>query len=314
LGFRKPNVPENFELVVDAGSLTNFVALSMGATVNMTNFSPSQLTDAFPDGYGNLQWSAFAAFPPPITGQTNWVTPVGAFPNATLWYTLPGTSVDTQTTPPARLKYSKQNGTQTYLNSVGYGAAAIAGEIGTTNADNNSVLVREPESLDPNNLLSTQIEDPSTPSKGDFNGELGFSVENVTPATFSSAERSDFYQSCPLGYTDPSNGKTNGSAVFLGYFILNTDGTMTFTRASTNAVVPPPPTIGSVFRSGGNLVINGGNGQANAQYRVLSSSDLSIPSTNWGVVFTGTFSASGTYSFTNSLATAPAAYFRIVSP
>ena len=75
-----------------------------------------------------------------------------------------------------------------------------------------------------------------------------FNVENTSPDNFSSPVRSDLYQSCPASirrgplYIDPITGLTNGPAYRVGYFTLNPNGTMTFTRASANTVTTPSVT------------------------------------------------------------------------
>jgi PKD repeat protein len=243
-GFRKTGANAgNYELVVDVGSVTNLLSLTAGSTINITNFSPSQLTDAFTN-YNNLQWSAFTGVP--AGGGRNpppWVTPLGSFPANSIWYTLPGTNVSTQTQPPARATSASQVEQESLMSAVGNGAAAIGGFIGVSNADNNTVLVREPVSYS-SDILTAFIGDKNFPTNGDFgagNAPLPQTVENWTPPSFTSAQRSDFYQVCPLAQTDPITGLTNGSAYFVGYFILNPNGTMTFTRASAT---PPTPVAG----------------------------------------------------------------------
>ena len=161
--------------------------------------------------------------------------------------------------------------------SVGSGAASISANLGSSNIDNNAVLVREPIN-DPNDL-SSFIGDSLNPAVGNFGSTLPFSVESTTPATFSSAASSDLYQSCPSGTTDPKSGLTTGAAYFVGYFTLAPSGTMTFTRAATNAVTlpPPAPTL-SIARSG-------------------TTTTISVPTTN---------AATYTLHYTNSLGlTAP---------
>jgi PKD repeat protein len=240
-GFRKTGVNAgNYELVMDLGSVTNFLNVSVGSTINITNFSPSQLTDAFPN-YNNLQWSAFSAFPGSLSP---WVTPLGSFPVDTIWYTLPGTNVTMQTTqPPDRSTAAAQAQQKSLMNSVGTAATSISGFLGASNADNNTVLVREPVTYS-TYILTAFIGDVNNTAIGDFGASgspLPQTVENTTPASFTSAQRSDFYQVCPTGKTDPITGLTNGSAYFVGYFILNPNGTMTFTRA---AATPPAPVAG----------------------------------------------------------------------
>src|SRR5262245_612808 len=61
-GFRKTGSSAgNYELVVNLGNVTNFEAVAAGATISVSNFSPSQLSAAF-SSYNNLQWSVSAAF------------------------------------------------------------------------------------------------------------------------------------------------------------------------------------------------------------------------------------------------------------
>jgi PKD repeat protein len=239
LGFRKTgnNVASPaYEMVVTLGSVTNFLTLPAGTTTNITEYSPSVLTYAFANGYGNLQWSAFSSFPQ----SSPWVTGVGSFPASTLWFTLPCTSVIVQSQPPVRSSATSQNNQKTLIFSVGDGAYSISQTLGTTNAYNNTNLVVEPTSFS-QNILSAYIGDINAPTNGDFGAggnplPDGETVENWTPSSFTTSERSDLYQVCPSGKVDPISGSTT-SPYFIGYFILNANGTMTFTRAS--AVTAP---------------------------------------------------------------------------
>src|SRR5205807_4663306 len=50
LGFRKTGTFQaNYELVIDIGQGTNYTQLSAGSTTKVTSFSPTQLSDAFPN-------------------------------------------------------------------------------------------------------------------------------------------------------------------------------------------------------------------------------------------------------------------------
>ena len=63
-GFRKTgSFKGNYEMVVNLGSVTNLLNVSSGTTINITNFSTTQLTNAFMDtgSFGNLQWSVFSS-------------------------------------------------------------------------------------------------------------------------------------------------------------------------------------------------------------------------------------------------------------
>ncbi len=119
LGFRKTgSFAGTNELVVDLGSITNFLKLTAGTVSNINNFSPTQLTAAFSSGYGNLQWSVFTTFPGSLN---SWVTPVGTFPKDTLWYTQPAPSVSVQSVPPVRDSFEVQSSTKTLIIGVGQG-------------------------------------------------------------------------------------------------------------------------------------------------------------------------------------------------
>jgi PKD repeat protein len=225
----------SYELVVNLGNITNLLALPVGTTINITNYSSTQLTNAFADtgGFGDLQWSCFGS----IAGvgvPGSWPTPFGTFPKDTLWYTLPATNTSSQTQPPPRQNYVQQQGPKNLMLGVGSGATTISHLLNVTNVNNNSVLVREPVSLNPGQILSAFI------GSGDFdvnNQPLPEDVENLTPDNFDTAQRDDFYQVVPTFFTDPINNSTTNT-YFVGYFILNPNGSMTFTRAAQAAVVP----------------------------------------------------------------------------
>ena len=172
-----------------------------------------------------------------------------------------------------------------------FDAESISSGLAVTNADNNSVLVREPASDDgTSTTLNDYISDQSTPSLGDFGGAtLDFSVECTNPASFTSPTRSDFYQSCPNSggttYTDPITGQTTGNCYFVGYFLMNPNGTMTFTRAQTTTSGPPPAPVLSIHRSGNTSTIsfNTTNG-ANYTLVCTNTSGLSTPRGTWPTV------------------------------
>jgi hypothetical protein len=232
LGFRKPGVG-SYELVVNVASVTNFLAKTPGAVVPISNFTPSQLSDAFSD-YNNLQWSVSAY----VTGGpgSTW----SGFVPGTIWFTIPRFDPSTQSSVPARASYSTQSPVVTGIQGIGNGANSVSSGLTTTNTDNNAVLVREPIGSAYN--YSVFVQDPQTPSIGDFGGYLP-AVENTTPPSFSSAVVSDLYQAVPTGSTDPISGKTTGAAYYVGYFTLSPDGTMTFTRASAASPTQPVLTI-----------------------------------------------------------------------
>jgi PKD repeat protein len=92
--------------------------------------------------------------------------------------------------------------------------------------------------------------------------------------------------------------------------------------ASTNArtgyiVVSPAPTIGNttILSGSGQLVFSGTNCPAGVQYRILTSTNVALPLTNWTAVATNTFLPNGSYSYTNVNSTGKSgAFFLLVSP
>jgi hypothetical protein len=276
-GFRKPGVG-TYELVVNLGNVTNFVALAPGATINITNFSAAQLTDAFPS-YSSLNWSVFATF----TGPPN--STYAGYQLDTIWFTAPRADVNTQSAPPTRKSASAQSLVQSLIDSTGKGAHTTSVNYGATNADNTAVLVRELSSDSHSLNLSVFLANPQDVTVGDFGGNLPATVENTTPPTFNSAVRSDLYQVVPTGYTDPNSGTTTGAAYYVGYFTLNPAGTMTFTRNSGVVVQnpPPPPQIVAITRVGNlsTVYFTTTNGTYTYGLSYTNSTGLLAPAANW---------------------------------
>jgi PKD repeat protein len=293
-GFRRSgSLSGQYQVVADLGNVTNLIKLSAGTQITITNFTAGQLSDAFTNN-NNLQWSVFSTFP--SQGRTaQWVTPLGTFPGFTIWYTLPGTSVTTQTQAPPRQGNTQQANQVTLMNSVGTAAQTISG-YSSESVDNTNSEVRESVQY-PADILSAFIADNTYPTNGDF-GSQGTplpneeDVENNTGASFTAAERSDFYQVCPTGTTDPISGSTT-SANFLGYFLLNPNGSMTFTRAAAVTA----PTAGTLTASATN-----GFGPLTVTFTNTASGSI----TNWvwnfgdGISVTNTTGATVTHVYTTA--------------
>ena len=75
---------------------------------------------------------------------------------------------------------------------------------------------------------------------------------------------------------------------------------------NTNAIVPPPPppTIKSISISGGQIVISGTNNNGSGgTYKVLTSTNVAVPLSNWTVLTNSSFDTSGNFSSTNATGT-----------
>lgn len=305
LGFRKTGANQgSYELVVNVGSVTNFLALPAGTNVTISKFTPSQLSDAFGD-YNNLQWSVSASYYIGAPG-SYW----NGFQHFTIWFTLPRDNAGTQTSVPSRVSSSAQSGAASKIYSIGNGATLISGNIASTNADNNTLLVREP--VNNANDYSVFVEG-SDQTQGTYQDQWGYNVENTTPASFSSAVVSDLYQEVPTGYNDPNSGTNNGAAYYVGYFTLNPNGTMTFTRASISAGVAPAPRIISLSRSGNTSTVffTTTNGSFTYTLYYTNSAGLNAPVTNWPVSSATPIVGNGLTNSLSEVTTASNRFYRI---
>lgn len=243
-GFRKTGqFQERYEMVVYLGNVSNFLALARGTQITISNYSTLQLSNMCPDGLNNLQWSVFASFQGSISNSA------GVWPRSSCWYTVARADPNAQTTPADRFPPSNAGLLQQAMGSVSTGAHTLSQQListqGNTNVNNNSLVILEPINFNPQSILTTFIGDKQNPSFGDFGGSvITFSVENTTPANFTTGSVSDFYVNVPYSTSklfpsvDPLTGLQNGVADYLGYFTLNPNGTMTFTRAPAVGSAP----------------------------------------------------------------------------
>jgi PKD repeat protein len=73
-------------------------------------------------------------------------------------------------------------------------------------------------------------------------------------------------------------------------------------------------TLGSPVLSVDGLTFGGTGGIPDAQYRILTSTDVTLPLANWTTVATSTFASDGSYSYTQSSLTNTASFFLLVTP
>ena len=201
LGCRKTGANQgNYELVVDLGQGSSYVALSQGTTIPVPNLTAGQLHDAFTT-LNNLTWS--------VTGGNG--GGVSGYPNLTLWLTVPRTDPNTQTAAISRQSSANQQTVLVQTQSILAGAEAIS-SLGVSNQDNTVSLVREP--INDDNGLSAFISGKIDPTVGTLRGTLWYAnAEIATPSSFAAPVRSDFYEVRPLGFTDPHTGQTGGATV-----------------------------------------------------------------------------------------------------
>ena len=277
-GFRKTGANlGSYELVVKLGSIANFLAMPAGTSMPISNYSASQLSSAFSD-YNNLQWSVSGM----VTGGPGFYW--SGFYQSTIWYTLPRSVANTRTAPLGRQSVTTQGTTKGKIYGFINGAQTLSGNVGSTNANNNSVLVRETIASANHYDYAYFVENSSgNPVVGDFSGTMPTTVENTSPASFSAPIISDLYQSVPQLYADPTSGTNDGPAYYVGYFTLNPNGTMTFTRASIVTAQPPAPTITAITRTNTTAYVSftTTNGSFTYSLYYTNSAGLAASVTNW---------------------------------
>ncbi len=72
-----------------------------------------------------------------------------------------------------------------------------------------------------------------------------------------------------------------------------------------------PPEITSVQAGGGTATISGNTGMPGASYTVLTTTNVTLPATNWTALATSTFAGDGTFSFSDTTATNAARFYRV---
>jgi hypothetical protein len=83
----------------------------------------------------------------------------------------------------------------------------------------------------------------------------------------------------------------------------------------TVAAAPPSPSIRNLVVSDGQVVITGTNNNGTAgTYRVLTSTNVALPLSNWTLLTNGSFDANGNFSSTNLAGTNNQRFFRLQVP
>jgi hypothetical protein len=114
-----------------------------------------------------------------------------------------------------------------------------------------------------------------------------------------------------LDTTIPARGQVvfvNSTNVSL-FQVGPASGTAFFTQP------PPTPVVSDLSLQGSSLFVSGGNGTAGNSFRVLTSTNVSLPIANWTPVATNQFGMGGVFSFTNTVDPAkPAQFYRLKAP
>jgi hypothetical protein len=80
------------------------------------------------------------------------------------------------------------------------------------------------------------------------------------------------------------------------------------------SATPPTPTITGVSLNGTLLTITATNGAANGPYALLESTNVALPLTNWTVLMSNSFDASGNINFSTNITTNAHEFYIIQQP
>jgi hypothetical protein len=94
-----------------------------------------------------------------------------------------------------------------------------------------------------------------------------------------------------------------------------TNGTAASVTVVQLVFTPTPTITQTIARSGNLLIINGAGGNEGATYRILTTTNIELPSAQWTPIVTSQFGSSGVFSYTNVVRSdIPAQYFRLSLP
>ena len=113
--------------------------------------------------------------------------------------------------------------------------------------------------------------------------------------------------------TTVSHSYANAGTYMVSLTVSGAGGSNTNTQ-SGYIVTKPTPTFSSPVLSGGSLILSGTNGPVGVQYRILTTTNLTLPLASWIPIWTNVFAADGSYSYTNSPLSNNASFFQLVSP
>jgi hypothetical protein len=230
----------------DLGSISQFLNHTNGYTVPVNSWSPSVVNSNYSLNGGNVQFALLAS--------TSVSDPS---PNAWISDGQPLISVSDIT--PSRWS----SGLAGQITAVGNGAAADP--LAPANVNYDVVVPTSHYSFD--NITSNNGNSPGEiPYLGGASG-IPFQVTGPVPATLL------FYQ------ISPTNAAVKPAATLVGSFVLDSNGNLTF----QSGPLLDATTITAVTDNGGSVAVTF-NTKAAVKYRLLYTTDLTIPKSAWTIL------------------------------
>ena len=247
------------DMVVDAGPISTLTSASVNQRIPITQYTGTQLADV---GTNGVSWSAFT-----------WLTS-----DNSLYITRPRSTLNQQTAPWTVQSDTAQSTVGLRMATIPPGALDELNLLVYPESTASAVVEEDSSSGNPNYTHGVSYHDALAGAYGSaFNGYFQGNPENTTInggcnnkfTLLGLVSRSDFYQLTP-----------GGSAIWLGYFELNTNGVMTYV-----AYPPTTPVINSISRSGTTATIKYQTGLYGT-YTLRGTTNISAPVSTWPVVTT----------------------------
>jgi len=219
---------------VDLGPAVTYYGAPIGSKTTVSQYSAS-LLNTF-DSINDMSWSVSGCVPYAGDGGDQ------SIPADTLWVTAPRPAVQVLAAPWVANGANAQAQTANEIGSIQFNAGQYSATV-ASGAQNTGTAIVIPVGNIPDFSC-----DAFLGANGNFNGRFIGQVETTTPPDFTSGNeppsRADLYQ------LEPAPSKTHPAGAYLGYFEMETDGSMVFYR-----LAGPPPAI-SVTASGATSTIS----------------------------------------------------------
>jgi len=287
LGFRQPGGSSANDLVVDLGQASIYYNLAPGSSLTISNYTVANLNAAFPAGLDGIDWS--------VGGNVHNSNSDTNYPLYTMWVTRAREVLGSQSTPWAPRSTFQQGPTCAKVSGIGNNAVTYGGTVPAGPANSSTQIQIPPASTYSYTALIGSV--------GNYSGTFQGNVEQTTPFGFASggqAVQADLYQMIPGA----------ASTKYIGYFELETDGSMKFFAASATSSVPAP-TILSIQQGGGINTISFTT-VTNGNYSLLATNEagLNAPRSTWPVV-NGPVSGNGGAKSLTDPVSGPIRYYSI---
>lgn len=260
------------DLEVDIGPAATYYGAAIGSVIQVNKsgtYNPSLLNSTF-GSLDTLSWSVSGCVP--NAGDSG----DASYPPDTLWLTSPRLAPLVLGTAWVEYGANPQAAVANEIGAIQFNAGQFSATLAQGPANTGSALVVPVGSFSCDPFLGPVQNLPQGGSVaiGNFVGKFQGNVENTTPDDFttnpdSQPSRSDFYA------LKPAPSRTNPAGTYLGYFELETDGSMVFHRLAA-----PPNTFA--------IGITASGATGTISFQTVNGANYTLWSTNAAGIFSPT--------------------------